>query len=96
MVNFSSGYYCPYTEIMRGGTVIYFCSDEALRSYIENEVLTLGEALDYLGISKKAFNLLEKQGRVTPFKNKIEPIFLKSDLKKVKQQMTQKPTMCEK
>ncbi|WP_214483089.1 helix-turn-helix domain-containing protein [Bacillus sp. SM2101] len=58
-----------------------FNSKKELIEFIQDEILTTPEAIEYLGISKQALNKAVFHGKVTPVKEvpRIK-LFLKSDL----------------
>jgi len=60
-----------------------FTSREDLEKFIQTEILTSSEALEYLGISRQALNSLVKRGKLAPIKEeKTTKLFFKEDLMK--------------
>ena len=63
----------------------HFIDRDELAAFIQQEIMTSGEAFEYLGISKQALNSLVQRGLLTPIKetNAIK-LFLRSDLEQRK------------
>lgn len=56
-------------------------SRKEVEEFIINEVLTTGEAIELLGITRQNLNSLVKRGKLKPIKElPREKLFLKSDL----------------
>lgn len=63
-----------------------FESEESLREFISQNVLTGSEAAEYLDITRATFSSLIKRGMLTPLKDAGGTrLFMKSDLKERKE-----------
>lgn len=63
----------------------HFNDQDELTAFIQSEILTTSEAIEYLGISKQALNALVQRGQLKPIKEmKAIKLFYRSELDKRK------------
>lgn len=63
----------------------HFDTREELTAFIQHEIMTTSEALEYLGITKQSLNSLVHRGHLTPIKEmKAIKLFYRSDIEQRK------------